>query len=135
MLRSVSFWSALIMIVGSGCGPAKGTVEGTVTYKGKAVSDASIQFQSTDSGVGTSGRLDPSGHYKTERPLTVGSYYVLVIPAPEVQPALPPKTPTPPKERTDIPAKYRAATKEGLKNAPTFTVAPGSNTFDLDMKD
>jgi len=68
MLRVRSLWGMLgltLTIVASGCGPAKTSVEGTVTLDGKAVEGALVSFiPDGDGAQPAQGETDKDGHFK-----------------------------------------------------------------------
>lgn len=118
-----------------GCGPAakpSGRLQGTVTFDGAPVKDASFQLHSMTTGEAFAAKVDGSGKFAFDTPVTVGEYKAAVIPSVEMPVAGaggPSAKPGKPPERKDIPERYRTTTKNELK----VDVKPGNNTFDAKL--
>lgn len=148
-----------VALVLSGCGGGgEGTakrekthpVSGKVTYRGQPVAGATITFNPGQDPARKAGFgiTDDNGNYSIGTYAVgdgaiEGSYMVTIskaLPAAVRQPdppedqyvppeEMPAAKPTPPVQM--IPAKYASPTSSGL----TFEVKPGSNTFDIELKD
>ncbi len=139
MLRG--FKSAGVLLTGlclfaiAGCGAKSkptGKLQGSVTFDGSPVKDATVQIQSMKTGEAFAAKVDSTGKYAFSTPVTTGEYQVSVIPAfePPVAGSVPPGSPQlKPPVRNDIPEQYRIPTKSPLK----FEVKPGDNTFDAKL--
>ncbi|WP_406694387.1 hypothetical protein V5E97_25255 [Singulisphaera sp. Ch08] len=131
--------STPLLILGiAGCqddGPAIAPVTGTVTYRGKAVPNLTINFIPTN-GRPSWGMTDSSGYYylhwdEDHDGAEVGPHQVSVAFVPGSQGAESGRTKTPPAspaEQTAIISKY------GIEKSPlTFEVKSGSQTIDLKL--
>jgi len=124
-----------LTVVGlTGCrsGPARGTVNGKVTYQGKAVAEGKIVF--IDPGGKESGEIEisPDGSYTLPRGLPVGQYIVIISPLMHMVDTMPGKTPPSPEEKPapNIPIKYRNQATTPFR----ATVKEGQNeSFNFDM--
>lgn len=113
-----------------GCGPkgpATGSVQGTVTHNGQALTVGTVTLMNPETGIGGSAELDATGSFHIES-LRTGTYRVAIQP---------PAAPSPEEtaagatvEPLDIPAKYQSPDTSEL----TATVNVGNNTVDLDLK-
>jgi hypothetical protein len=118
----------------AGCGksePQRGEVEGTVTFKGSAVTEGMVTFQKA--GFAADAKIGPDGRYSITEAggLPPGEYTVTVTPAvfeDRSDPTLPPGTMSE-KKAPNIPEKYRREGSTPFKK----TVTAGKNTIDLDM--
>lgn len=117
----------------AGCGPAPkptGQLSGSVTFDGAPVKDAKVQLQSAKTGEAFVAKVDASGKFTFDTPVTLGEYKAIILPVVDAPPAGPGAAPPPkPAERKDIPARYQALDKTDLK----VEVKSGSNTFDAKM--
>jgi hypothetical protein len=119
----------------SGCGGAyDATVLGKVTIDGKIVSNGTVAFQPVAGGPAAYARIETDGAYVVrtgrEKGLPTGEYQVTVTanePAATLQTE---KGGPPPPGKAITPAWYRTKDTSGLK----FTVTPGSNKIDLELK-
>src|SRR5713101_10157390 len=106
--------SAAFLAAGlAGClhGPTVGQVSGTVTFRGKPVTDGTITFINPTTGFAAEAGLSKDGSYVVKTPeggLVVGEYIVMVNPLIYLD-ASNPRTPPSPVERpaSNIPDKYR----------------------------
>lgn len=143
--------SAVLLVVAAGCGsggglPAgeTGTVRGSVKYLGKPVPEGcSVVFMRDPDGLLGVGKVDANGDYllrmRDGLKVVVGTYRVSVTP-PDVAATLNQdeimvmqqqgKLPDPAAVK-EVPAKYRSPEGSTL----VCDVQPGSNTFDIEMKD
>jgi hypothetical protein len=125
---------ALVWMAGlAGCqsGPARGEVRGTVTFKGKPVTEGRISFVNPSGVDAGEAFLNPDGSYEIQGGLIVGEYVVTVAPLTHMVDTMPGKTPPSPEEKPapNIPRKYRIQHTSPFKK----TVEKGQNTFDFDM--
>lgn len=124
--------ACVLLCAMTGCGGvATGTVKGKVTYNGKPVTDATVQVQSATTGAAAAAQVDGSGSYKLDSPVPVGTYVVTITPFESGPVAGENDENFVPKERTDIPSKFRSASESTLK----LTVNSGENTFDVPLTD
>ncbi len=117
----------------TGCAPAEeplefGDVQGKLTLNGAPLPNAMVVFNRPESGHGGSAVVDGEGKYIVTDKLPVGSYQVVISPAPVKPPN--PGEPAPTIPPNKIPAKYSNPASSGL----TAEVAPGENTLDFDLK-
>ena len=127
----LSAWS-LAMIVVAGCSPANptGKLQGTVTFEGQPVTNATVQIQSPTTGEAAAAELDAGGKYAFDQPVPVGEYQVTIVPTYQ-GPVAGEETPNfKPPERKDIPERYRMISADGLK----VTVSPGNSTSDFALQ-
>ena len=117
-----------------GCGRNEGTVQGTITYKGQPLTEGNVSFAS-EKGQVVTGPIDKSGRYVVGRvPLGPAKVTVQVFNAASAPPlsfAAVPKTPGTAGTSITIPLRYAVANQSGLRH----TVTPGSQQFDIDLKD
>jgi hypothetical protein len=130
----------VILLSASGCWqPTMAKVSGTVTWQGKPVSDAIVQFVHKNR-PGAAGRTDAAGRFSltTLKPgdgAYFGSFRVAIEPfVPGLDPdppAAPPRTPPPPlPSRKDIPQVYRSPETSPL----SVEVVQGfANQFDFEL--
>lgn len=116
-----------------GCGPAKGTVSGTVTLDGKSLDNAVVVFHPAADGATAYGTTIANGTYVLQtggrEEVAPGDYLVTVMATEEVTPATDAKSPPkPPKVLT--PQRYADKSTSGLR----FTVKPGSNHHDIQLQ-
>ena len=138
-MRSIGVpWALALLALGafSGCGgkgPPTGTVQGTVTYQGKAVGEGFVVFENQAKGWTRAAKLNPDGSYE-HREVPVAEYVVHVVPP---QPELPNETtgfrgggaaaPVPDPE--NIPKKFRTSQSTPLR----ANVAEGHNRYDFEL--
>lgn len=123
---------AIVITVGCGPkGPAKGDVQGKVTFKGQPVTEGSINFVNPKEGGTAGGDLNKDGTYEVKGVL-VGEYLVIISPPMVMMDTDPGKSPPAPVEKNvpNIPQKYRQQGNTPFK----ATVKQGKNDFDFDMK-
>jgi hypothetical protein len=145
MAHKVSLIFLLLLIAGGIAGCTSGSksvpVSGRVTYKGKPVANASVNFSPTESAgrAAATGMTDSAGHFTlgTVTPkdgAQIGKYQVSIIARG------PDRTPKPGESLSGmpgemipgdpaIPTKYFAPDTSGL----TFEVKRGSNTADFEL--
>ena len=123
----------IVILVAVGCGRSDmAKVSGTVTWQGKPVPDAIVEFVPANR-PGAVGRTDAAGRYSltTLKPgdgAFVGPVRVIVQP---FVPGFDPDKPRPsPPSRTDIPDRYRTADKTPLT---AEVVAGKKNQFDFEL--
>lgn len=122
--------TAFVLLGGIGCdsGPVTGTVKGTVTYQGKPVGNARINFVDDAHGVSSNVATNTSGEYTLPDALPIGEYAVDVGPLipddPANQKSLPALT-------VKLPPKVLNTTTSGIK----FTINKGVNEFNLEIQD
>lgn len=119
-------WGCAVLSVALGCSrthqAAESRVSGAVTLNGTALTSGQVSFFSGESGTGGMATLNGEGHYEIKG-LAPGNYEITVTP----QEPIPNGPPVPP---SDLPGKYASATTSGL----SFSLKPGSNTFNLELK-
>jgi hypothetical protein len=141
---------ALLLGLIVGCGPGKGDLSGTVSYRGKAVKFGTVTVFGGD-GVPKYGVIDRSGKYSIsditggDIKLTVESPHPREVAATPREPIKRPDAPkggvARPEQGTGvdpedvknwfaIPSKYGFADKSGL----TFTLRSGANTHNIELK-
>lgn len=129
---------AALLLAAPGCGKDKDTPEtasvtGSVTYKGKPVTEGTVQFHPQGmKGNPASGELGPNGRftlttYGKDDGAVIGHHIVTVQVIPEG--ALPGQEF--PAGKYPIPKRYENPTTSDL----VVEVKPGSNNFDLELKD
>ncbi len=112
----------------TGCAEeTEGSVSGKVTYQGQPVTEGTVNFYSTETGIAAQANLDSSGAFRFEVPLPLGAYKVYF--QPPSPPQLPPGSPPPPKVDFRVPMKYQDATQTPL----TEEVKAGVNEFSFDL--
>lgn len=130
----------VILLAAAGCGqPTMAKVSGTVTWQGKPVPDAMVQFVHKNR-PGASGRTDAAGRFSltTLKPgdgAYVGSFQVAIEPfVPGLDPDAPllplPTRPQPSPSRPDIPDRYRTVDKTPLS---AEVVAGKKNVIDFNL--
>ena len=116
-----------------GCskGPPTGEVQGKVTFKGKPVTEGSVQFLNPKEGGSAGADLNADGTYVIKNPVVVGEYLVIVSPLIHIVDTDPGKSPPAPVEKPapNIPPKYRMQGTTTLK----AKVQTGKNIRDFDM--
>lgn len=138
-MRSIGVpWVVALVALGglSGCGekgPLTGTVQGTVTYRGKAVGEGFVIFENQAKGWTRAAKLKPDGSYE-HREVPVAEYVVRIEPP---QPELPNETtgfrgggaapPVP--DPKNIPKKFRTSQSTPLR----ASVAEGDNRYDFEL--
>ncbi|MCC7421477.1 MAG: carboxypeptidase regulatory-like domain-containing protein [Planctomycetaceae bacterium] len=123
----------LILLGGCTSAPPTGGLQGTVTFEGTPVKDATIQLQSATTGTAFAAPLDANGSYRFEKSLPTGEYNVIITPvAGAGDDGIVGATPQarPPEKRDDIPERYRTMGQSGLK----VDVKPGNeNVYDVKL--
>lgn len=117
--------TALAIFTSSGCLPSEaptGTVTGSVTVKGKPLTNAMVTIFSPAIGRGTNCRIDETGGYVTPIALPLGSYAVVVekVPPPAGEIAVPGMPP-------GVPGEYGASHTTPLK----VEVVAGETKYDV----
>jgi hypothetical protein len=150
-------WAGLVVLAGlalAGCGHGKAPVSGSVTYKGKALPSGTVSFFGSDNQV-ASGQIGPDGSYSVPA-VTVGPVKVSVQVATVGKKTITMGPPGGDKKMTsggpkDMAERSAIATGEGAgtpaavvkipqeyanpeTSGLTFTVQPGGNTFNIDLK-
>lgn len=132
IISRITLFAVLLTCAGCGGGGTERTlysVTGKVTFGGQAVTEGSINFEDTTTGLAGSALLGADGAYSTQ--LAAADYKVTIVPPMEITPdtANSPGE-TKPKEVANIPAKYRAressdltATVSADKTEHNFTLA------------
>ncbi len=128
-------------LIGMACGrdegPELAPVSGTVTYKGKPVTEGIVSFQPVSpDGAPATGTIDANGSYRLQtgpdNGARLGEYRVAISARDE--PDTPPDTATPPlrvmpKVKSQLPLKYEDPGTSTL----TKTVKSGSNPIDFEL--
>ncbi len=83
MKRTIGFGLCMLGVLLVGCS-SEAEVQGTVTYQGKALEGATVQFQTDDGNPVGSGTTDASGHFKLKSTqgkdrIPAGTYKVTVL--------------------------------------------------------
>ena len=150
-------WAGLVVLAGLalvGCGAGKAPVSGSVTYKGKALPSGVVSFVGSDNQV-ASGHIGADGSYSVPavavgpakvsvQVATVGKKSIMMGP-PSGDKKMTSGGPKDMAERSAITTGEGAATPAAVVQIPleygnpdtsglTFTVQPGANTFDIDLK-
>ncbi|QDV53967.1 hypothetical protein [Gimesia fumaroli] len=116
----------------AGCGGAQaetksmGTISGSVTLKGKPLTDCRINFISEQIGSGAGGDLQSGGSFTLDGPIPAGKYSVFIT-MPEVF------TPTQAQSKSglsSVPKKYHSQSTTDLK----ADVKEGENNLQFDLK-
>ncbi len=128
--RSRLTWIVLLLIL-PGCGDSQpmGTPHGKVTNDGQPVPDATIQFQSAETGHAVAAPVNAQGEYRFEEPMPAGEYMVSINPAYEAPVAGEGDENFTPPERPDIPQRYRSGAGSGLK----VNVEEGEHELDISL--
>jgi len=127
--------SCLLVISLMGCGSSGEpsvdviTINGTVTFEGSPITEGTIQFEDSSTGISSSAELGTDGTYSME--IANGNYKVTVTP-PWVEVDMGPDSPPQEdyKEVDNIPQQYRQTTTTDL----TATVTEAGQTIDFDLK-
>lgn len=115
-----------------GCDPPetpKGTVSGTVTYKGKPITGGEVELYSEAAGVGANVPIDENGRFALNIPIATATYQVCINP-----PHAHPGEEVPPARMRgfrETPAKARDLKTSGL----TVTLNKGVNDVTIELKD
>lgn len=120
-----AFFVVMPLAVVCGCGKDASLAEvtGKVTYDGKPVAHAAVEFRPLGDGKQSIGYSDEDGNYELQYTLSqigalIGRHKIVVrIYPPEGQEPVP------------VPDKY------GSKSSAEFEVKPGSNRFDIELKE
>ena len=129
-LLNASFGFVLLALVG--CGPSRGDLSGTVTYKGKSIVMGSVLVVGGD-GVPKQGGINPDGTYAVKE-IVVGSVKIAVS-SPEPQTMVRKKEGAAP-DKVDragwiqIPDQYSDPQKSNL----TFELKSGPNSHNIELK-
>ena len=125
--------AALCAAGAPGCnpGPKTGDVNGKVTFKGKPVSEGTVNFINPTAGGTADAPINPDGTYSAKG-VVVGEYVVTINPPIEIRDTDPGKTPPTPVEKNspNIPLKYRQQGSSKL----TASVKAGKNDIDFAMQ-
>ncbi len=105
------------------------TINGKVTFEGAPVTEGSVQFEDSSTGISSSAELGAEGAYTLET--ATGDYKVTVTP-PWIEIDLGPDSPPEEdyKEVDNIPQKYRQTNSTDL----TAKVTEAGQTIDFDLK-
>jgi hypothetical protein len=130
---NLAIWLGAAIIV-AGCSRSEfdSTVSGTVTLDGKPLDLGFVCFSREGGGNPAMGTIQRGGSYilrtSNKTGLNAGKYRVIVsaLDTPNPPPGV--RDTTPPKQL--VPEKYTNADTSRLQ----FDVAPGSNTFDINLK-
>jgi hypothetical protein len=132
-MRLVIFLAiSALLVPGCSTGPAKGEVQGKITFKGQPVKEGTVTFLNTKEGGAAEAQIK-DGSYIIQGGAAVGDYdKVEIKPLMELKDTDPGKTPPAPVEKPapDIPAKYRM---QGINNPLKATVKAGKNEINFDM--
>lgn len=125
---------AVVVLVAIGCnqGPGYpvGKVQGTLTLKGKPVTeDLEIFLMNHQTGYAYKASVGDGGVFKVEEPVRVGDYIAYLQPAVDMSVDMN-GPPTPATAVSKIPKKYTNDVGSDLK----ISVAEGENEIVLDMK-
>jgi len=125
----------------AGCGQPRGDISGKVLFDGKPLTVGSnkVSFHAADGRV-VHCTVEPDGSYRLKGvPAGDGKFTVQSLPSPPMLPAAPGKDgkmevigkadPSAGKA-ANLPARYKEPAQSGL----TYTVAKGSQTYDIDLK-
>ena len=124
--------AVLLMLGISGCGePADptGSVKGQVTFEGQPVTEGVVNFFNNAKGTGAQANLDSGGNFALATSIPTGDYVVYITP-PRAPDPVPGQSAPPPKDYSNIPAKYRSENNTLL----SAKVESGGNTFSFEMK-
>jgi hypothetical protein len=133
--------TAVGLTVVAGCGPSYGTITGTVTFNGQAVTDGQVSFLAQDGTIVTS-MIDSNGRYRIPQ-IPVGPAKITVYPPTDMAAVGetiknlgkekgkgPPKLNAPPPAKSDIPSRYSDPNTSNL----TVEVRRGEMTFDIPLE-
>lgn len=114
----------------SACGSAqpKGSLSGTVTYKGNPIKQGQLQIFSQEVGIGAVAPI-ADGKFALEEPVPVGTYQAAV--APLFAPPDPTQPSTAQNRPLDIPLKAQNEKTSGL----SVTIKEGANQAELALQD
>ncbi len=125
--------AALAVFLGAlcGCGGSEpsGSVQGTVTLKGKPLEDGQVLLFAEPGRPVSAAAISANGVFQFAEPIPAGKYAVAILPAGEELPA----GAEPPSVKTalpQIPPKYRSEVTSGLNAA----IQPGDNALTFQMK-
>jgi len=129
LIRRIALPAALAALaVAAGCdsGPPMGQVSGKVTFQGKPLPNAEIEFQPVDNRPSSSAKTDAEGRYKLQftskkSGALVGEHVVAITTEQDASEDGKPAV------REKLPPKYN--TRSELKK----TVKPGRQTIDFDL--
>jgi hypothetical protein len=134
--------AALLLLATVGCGRKTGSISGKVSYNGKPLPSGSVAIYGEAGGVASS-QIEGDGSYTIQRAPLGPAKLTVVTPRPHAQPRrsgrdrAPSKGPggeqraaAPEPKPVAIPEKYQDPQQSGL----TYTVKPGDQTFDIDLK-
>ena len=121
----------LVSVSGCSSGPARGEVQGKVTFKGNPVKEGKVTFLNPE-GLGDSeADINGDGTYSVPGGVVVGEYVVEIKPLVVIVDTDPGKSPPAPVEKKapDIPRKYRQQGTTPLK----ASVKAGKNDINFEM--
>lgn len=125
MNRTIFASVLLLFGLALGCGGAdRATAKGRVTAAGQPVTTAMINFVNPTSGAAASCDLASDGSFSIEEGLAPGSYKVFVIPKSSEADAPKPGQMAAAQPKSPIPPKYRSDATSGL----TVDIKPGANS-------
>jgi len=112
--------------------PAKGEVQGKVSFKGQPVKEGSITFLNQKGEGDAEAQIGTNGTYTVPGGVVVGDYVIEIKPLIHIVDTDPGKSPPAPVEKPapDIPQKYRQQGKSPLR----ASVKPGKNEVNFEMK-
>lgn len=120
-------FSAVILLLQSGCGKMEATVSGTVSYAGKPLTTGNVAFHPVGSGTPATATIGADGRYELRTASKAGlppGEYVATVAAFEIIPGSPPMP-----GKLLIPGSYNRLETSGLR----YTVESGENTIDIRM--
>ena len=127
-----------LVTAGAGCGPGKGDMSGTVTFKGKPVTSGTVDFLGSD-GIHHYAAIEGDGTYSIKGVPGGAAKVGVYSPDPSDTAALsrggsgkPSRAAQNPGSRAgwfSIPDKYGDPAASGL----TFTIKRGPNTYNIDL--
>src|SRR5262245_44539568 len=116
--------AAVLLVVGCGSADKPIAISGRVTFKGRPVTEGSVQFVEDRTGRGAQVDLEPTGRYQAK--LFAGEYKVVVTPPYVVDESSGMPNPYYKKVK-NIPVRYHSTETSGL----TASVSPGKTTHDF----
>lgn len=129
-LRKASAVCLLCLLAGCGGAQAEskpmGTVSGSVTLKGKPLTDCRVNLISDQLGASAGGDLQADGSFTLDGPVPAGNYAVFIT-MPEIF------TPAQAQSKSglsSVPKKYRSQSTTDLK----ADIQQGENKVDFDLK-